>query len=107
MDSGGSVQLLIRAVRRLPSSRTTNRIGRAASIGLGMAGVNVVVPVRLRDGTTMVLDARGRMESEAVWTGDYDERVKKYLMAAVAVTGPNFVDVGANVGLVAVPMARA
>lgn len=107
MPSTTAATTLVRAIRRLPPSHSTNRLGRLCSIALGAAGVNVITPVSMRDGTRMLLDTRGRTESEAVWTGGFDEGLKAYLLAAAAVTGPSFVDVGANVGLIAVPMARA
>ncbi len=107
MHTGTTVaETLVRVVRALPPSRATNRLGRLLSIGLGAAGVNVIAPVALLDGTQMLLDLRGRTESEAIWTGKYDEGLMAFLRAAAAVAGPNFIDVGANVGLIALPMAR-
>jgi hypothetical protein len=105
-SQGRVIRLLVRIVRFFPASRTSSRIGRVLSFALGGLGVDVVTTIPLNDGSLMVMDTRGRTESEAVWTGDYDPGLLSFLTAAIDVNGPNVIDVGANVGLLAVPLAR-
>jgi len=52
-----------------------------------------------------LLDARSRTESAAFWTGVYDENEVQFLRACLEPRAV-FVDIGANVGLITVPVAR-
>lgn len=54
----------------------------------------------------MVLDARGRTEGEAVWSGTYEAGDIEIIERCLP-PGGRLLDVGANVGLIAVPVARA
>ncbi len=92
------------AFQRLPRSRTKVRIGRVIAAALTFAGVDAVAPVRLLDGTLVVLDLRGRTEGEAAWNGTYAPGELCMLKACTPRNGL-LLDVGANVGLVALPMA--
>jgi FkbM family methyltransferase len=87
--------------QRLPESLWKVRAGRV----LARASLRPVIEVSLRDGTRMVLDARGRVEGEPVWNGRYEPHLIEILERCVP-PGGSLLDVGANVGLIAVPMAR-
>ena len=96
--------LLLRAVRlsrRLPPSRWKVRGGRI----LATLARRPVVEVQLKDGTWMVLDARGRTEAEAVWNGTFEPTTLGILRRCLPAAGV-MLDVGANVGLIAVPLAN-
>ena len=75
------------------------------AVVVSRTGGSPILTVRISDGTHMVLDGRGRTEAEAVWSGSYDEHTLAVLKTCLE-AGDNLLDVGANVGLIAVPMAR-
>lgn len=54
----------------------------------------------------MELDARSRTEGPAVWNGVYELGYQQVLRDLARAFGPTVYDVGANVGLVAIPLAR-
>ncbi len=93
--------------RRLPASRWKQRGGRALAATVARLGGSAVVPVTLRDGSIVVLDGRGRTEAEPFWTGTYEADTVAFLLRCVAAYGGHVVDVGANVGLITIPLARA
>jgi FkbM family methyltransferase len=64
-----------------------------------------VVKARLVDGITMLLDARSRVEAGALWNGVYDEDDLAFMRATID-KPMTVVDVGANVGLIALPLAK-
>lgn len=99
------VTRFVAASRPLPAGRWKVRAGRVVAAAAAQLGGSAVVDVRLVDGTRMRLDARGRTEAEAVWNGTFDPDTIAILTAAVPPDG-HLLDVGANVGLVALPMAR-
>jgi FkbM family methyltransferase len=68
-------------------------------------GAQPVLPATLRDGTKVVLDARSRTESSALWNGTYDEHDIAFMLASLEPPA-TFVDIGANVGLITLPVAR-
>jgi FkbM family methyltransferase len=92
---------------RLPAGRWKVRVGRVASSGLGRVGVDVVSAVTMQDGTVLVLDPRGRTEGEAFWHGTYEEDDLGFLRRCLGAFGRNVLDIGANVGLIAVRLAHA
>lgn len=106
MGTGRGAATLVRVVRSLPANRWVFRGARVAAATMGRLGAEVVIPVRLADGSMVQVDIRGRTEAQAVWAGAYDADLLAFLKAAVTVAGPNVVDVGANVGLLTVPLAR-
>jgi FkbM family methyltransferase len=63
-----------------------------------------VQEAQLRDGARLLLDARERTEATAFWNGEYDDDELALLKASL-IPGRNFLDVGAHVGLVTIPMA--
>lgn len=92
------------AARRLPPNRTKSRIGRVAGWGLTRLGAEPLVTVAAPDGT-FVLDVLSRTEATKIWNGTYDEDDLAFLRAVTPPEG-TFVDIGANVGLIFIPMAR-
>ena len=91
--------------RRLPQSRTKTRIGRVVGAVLSRAGADPLVTVRTGRGV-FVVDARSRTECEMLWSGVYDEDDIDFLRAATPADGV-FLDVGANVGLIFIPVWRS
>jgi FkbM family methyltransferase len=92
--------------RRLPPSRTTVRAGRALTAAVTRLGATAVCTTRMADGTLLELDARSRTEAGPLWTGTYEADYQRLLAALVDRFGRVAYDVGANVGLIAVPLAR-
>jgi FkbM family methyltransferase len=90
--------------RRLPSSRTKVRIGRAVGFAASLAGAVPQVTITTHDGT-FVLDARSRTEAGKLWNGIYDEDDLAFLRAVTPVDGC-YMDIGANVGLILIPLAH-
>lgn len=77
---------------------------RVASRTLVRLGAAPVVDVAMRDGMTMRLDVRSRTESGALWNGDlWDPEVR--FLASLLERGSVVLDIGANVGLVTLPLA--
>ena len=91
--------------RRLPQSRTKTRIGRVIGAVLSKTGADPLVTVRTDRGV-FVVDARSRTECEMLWSGVYDEDDIDFLRAATPADGV-FLDVGANVGLIFIPVWRS
>jgi FkbM family methyltransferase len=100
-----AVHRLVGAARALPAGRWKVRAGRVLAATAARVGASPVVDVRLADGTAMRLDSRGRTEGEAVWNGTFDPDTIAVLKVSTPPDG-HLLDVGANVGLVALPMAR-
>ena len=99
-------QGLAASLRRLPRVRGTGRLGARLTRQLLPRLGDPVVKTRMRDGTTMMLDVRSRMETEPFWTGDYEVPVLKLIKTLVGTDGM-MLDVGANVGFVTVSVAQA
>ena len=89
--------------RRVP--HTVTRALRVVAYVLTVCGCEPVVKAALVDGSRVWLDARSRAESGALWTGIYDENEVAFLRACIEPEAV-FVDIGANVGLVTIPVAR-
>lgn len=96
---------IAQAARRLPSSRTKSRAGRVLGWLLPRLGADPVVVARTRHGA-FVLDSRSRTEATMLWNGAYDDHDIAFLRAATPPDG-TFLDIGANVGLIFLPVARA
>src|SRR4051812_9120773 len=94
------------AATRLPESRTKIRAGRAIAAVVSACGIDPVCVVRLRDGSLMELDPRSRTEAEAFWNGEYESAYVHVLKQLIDAFGTPVYDIGANVGLVAIPLAR-
>ena len=70
-----------------------------------MAGLDPTALATLRDGSVVVLDPSGRTEAEPFFNGSYEDDYVDFLRACVD-QGGDFLDIGANVGLISVPLAR-
>jgi FkbM family methyltransferase len=92
---------LARLARVAPRVRGVGRIGRALS--RRWTEHLDVTSVEMRDGARLLLDPRSRTEVGPFWTGDYEVEVLKFLRACLPGEGVAL-DVGANVGLVAVSL---
>lgn len=95
-------QLLGRISRGLPPSRTKVRLGK---LHCRAAPAHSAIPVTMRDGTVIVLDPRCRTEGTPFWDGLFDEHTVAVLKACTEF-GRSVYDVGANVGLIGLPLAR-
>lgn len=93
-----------RAARRAPAVRYKSAALRRLAVRLAHLGVDVVRPVELLNGTTIVLDARSRTEGGAFWNGRYDDDDVDFL-ATCFDPGSTFLDIGANVGLICLQVA--
>jgi|GEM_PF-1105822 len=91
--------------RRLPRLRGKSRLGRTLAAKILAGKIETVLPVRLRDGTRLLLDPRGRTEAGAFYQGALDEDDLDFFRCCV---GPQSVaiDIGANIGLVSIPLGR-
>jgi FkbM family methyltransferase len=96
---------LSRLSRKLPSSRNKARLGRIITRLLPSELFSSIAPIRMKDGSVIVLDARSRTEAGAFWNGEYEQDELDFFRVCVA-DGGTVLDVGANVGLVAIPLAR-
>lgn len=93
-------------MRALPAGRWKVRAGRLAAMALGY-WQNPVCLAQLHDGTLLVLDPRSRTEGGAFWNGVYDRDLTEFLASCCEVYGDSYYDIGANVGLIAIPLARS
>lgn len=91
--------------RSLPPSRTKSRAGRVIGAALAPLGADPVVEAHTGSGW-FVLDARSRTESSMLWNGAYDEDDIAFLRAITPTDG-TFMDIGANVGLIFIPVMNA
>ena len=91
--------------RRLPVSRSKARIGRIFTRLLPSSLFPSVAPIAMDDGSVLLLDARSRTEAGAFWNGEYEPA--EFRLCQICAAGADTVlDVGANVGLTAIPLAR-
>jgi FkbM family methyltransferase len=88
--------------RRLPASRAKVRLGRLLAAIATRLGADPLVTVSLPHGRYR-LDARSRTEAELLWNGRYAQGELDFLRVCTPHDGI-FVDVGATVGMVFVPM---
>lgn len=82
------------------------RAGRALTLLWCATGADPVGATTLADGTRIVLDPRSRTEAGPYWEGWYEPLTVAVLSRLVDAYGPSLYDVGANVGLVGLPVAR-
>ena len=94
------------SARHLPASRSKVRAGRLLAAGLTALGATPAVVAVLADGSRMLLDGRSRTEAEPLWNGAYEPDYISVLCALVDEYGSRFLDIGANVGLISVPVGR-
>jgi len=92
-------------MRTTPHSRLKVRAGRAFGWAATRLGADPIVEVASPRGT-FVVDARSRTDSAMLWNGDYDTDDLDFLIAVTPDDG-TFLDIGANVGMVFIPVARA
>ena len=83
------------------------RCGRVLAATAANLGASAIYPVRMKDGTTILLDGRSRTEGRAFWTGVYDADLLATATRLHDSFPGAFYDVGANVGLVGLPVAAA
>jgi FkbM family methyltransferase len=102
----GSLARVARWSRALPPSIAKERVGRALSIGATRLGADPLCRATWTDGTEFELDALDRTQAGAIWNGSYETDYHRILTDLIDRMGAVVYDVGANVGLVAVPLAR-
>ena len=90
--------------RALPSSQTKVRLGRAFGLATTRLGAHALVDMTTDNGR-FLLDARSRTEAGKLWNGFYDEDDLAFLRAITPTSG-TFLDIGANVGLILIPLAH-
>jgi FkbM family methyltransferase len=101
-----SLTTVNRFARKLPPSRTKVRIGRALTLVATALGADPISVATLNDGSVLRFDLRDRTQAGAFWNGDYESDYLDVLEKLVHVAGGVVYDIGANVGLVAIPLAR-
>lgn len=72
---------------------------------LSVVGCEAVTVVELNCGALLELDARSRTEAGPFWCGVFEEDYRSVLSELCRVYGGSFYDVGANVGLILVPVS--
>lgn len=94
------------AARRIPPSPAKARAGRVVAAAATALGAEPICRTRFSDGSLLELDVRSRTEAGAFWNLDYEPGLVDVLVRLASIMGSAVHDVGANVGLVAVPLAR-
>lgn len=82
------------------------RAGRVLTELTTRFGAKAVCTTTMADGTVLELDPRCRTEAGPFWNGMYEPDYQRVLARLVDRLGGVVYDVGANVGLIAVPLAR-
>jgi FkbM family methyltransferase len=90
--------------RALPPSRTKVRVGRVIGLAATKLGAQALVDMTTDNGR-FLLDARSRTEAGKLWNGFYDEDDLAFLRAITPTNG-TFLDIGANIGLILIPLAH-
>jgi FkbM family methyltransferase len=100
-------QILANQYRHLPRFRGEGRLAKFLQDRLTNYGVpdECCLPVTMRNGTIMIIDLRSRMERHVFWRGTYEDDDVR-LLASLLPPGAVMLDVGANIGLLAVPFCR-
>lgn len=93
-------------VRPLTFVRGAGRVCMALNWGALMLGAAPVKTARMRDGTSILVDLRSKTEWYSWYTGRYDELPLYVCRELLRVVGGNFLDVGGNIGMYAVRIAR-
>jgi hypothetical protein len=65
--------------------------------------MNSVAEIQMLDGSRMLLDARSRTEAGPFWNGEYDQDDIDFFKVCID-SGDTVFDVGANVGLITIPL---
>jgi FkbM family methyltransferase len=94
--------------RRLPNVRGRSRLAQLLDgvFGIPLDPAEAIVDVTAADGRRWRLDLRTTFERQVFWSGRYDEATLARLAARLR-RGDVVLDVGANIGLYAVRLARA
>lgn len=100
-----AVEVMGVLARRLPQSRWKSYFFRVASRLMVTLGCEPVARSQLNDGTSLLLDARSRTEATALWNGSYDSDELEFMRRSITASS-TFLDIGANIGLIAVPISR-
>lgn len=93
---------LNRFARMLPPARSKAVVGRLITDYL-IHSDNMVTEVPMRAGHKMLLDPRSRTEGGPFWNGEFDEDDVAFFRAGI-LPGDTVFDVGANVGLISIPI---
>jgi FkbM family methyltransferase len=88
--------------RRLEGIPGRARVGRSLGRDLARLGADPVITVAFDDGV-FVLDARSRTEAGRLWAGHRDDDDVAFLRTVTPPDG-TFLDIGANVGRILIPM---
>jgi FkbM family methyltransferase len=89
--------------RLLPPGRNKAAVGRLITDHLIPASNATVTEVPMRAGHRMLLDPRSRTEGGPFWNGEFDEDDIAFFRASIQ-PGDTVFDVGANVGLISIPI---
>ena len=89
--------------RLLPPGRKKAVVGRLVTDHLIPYSKTTVTEVPMRAGHRMLLDPRSRSEGGPFWNGIFDEDDVEFFRAAIQ-PGDIVFDVGANVGLISIPI---
>jgi len=92
--------------RRLPRFRAKTKLFRSLATALLGRTRRAVVPVQLDDGSRLLLDPRGRTEASAFYLGKLDNDDLDFFRCCIS-PDAMALDIGANIGLVTVPLGRA
>jgi len=99
------IDVISGALRVLPSFKGKTRLIRLINRALLMVGINPVIECQFLDQTRFVVDLRSRTEAVPCYLGNYDQKTQKFATSLVK-EGSVVLDVGANIGFFAVPLAR-
>lgn len=94
---------LNRFARMLPPGRHKAVVGRLITDYLVGSGKSTVTEVPMLAGHKMLLDPRSRTEGGPFWNGEFDEDDVAFFRAGIQ-PGDTVFDVGANVGLISIPI---
>jgi FkbM family methyltransferase len=89
--------------RMLPPGRNKAAVGRLITDHLIPSTNETVTEVPMRAGHRMLLDPRSRTEGGPFWNGEFDEDDVAFFRACIQ-PGDTVFDVGANVGLISIPI---
>lgn len=89
--------------RLLPPGRNKAVVGRLITDHLIPSSNATVTEVPMRAGHRMLLDPRSRTEGGPFWNGEFDEDDVEFFRACIQ-PGDTVFDVGANVGLISIPI---
>src|SRR5579872_3747307 len=106
MLSTNSIPLLTsKLFRRLPSFKGKTRLIRILNRSFLLCGTKPVVECQFTDECRFIVDLRSRTESVPYYLGSYDPDSRQLIKSLVK-EGWSILDVGANIGFIAVPLAQ-